>query len=480
MQTHSAVQRFTQIFHARLSRRGLNRLHRRHCRLRRRPRVSFADLLLALVYHAVMGQGRIENHLFEQTGELLSAPAISQRRQRLPWQLFRDLMAAGLQPQANRRRHPEAFYHGYRLVGLDGTCFGVHNVPRLVSALGKASSRRFKAAFALVRTVVLVELGLHNPIAAAIGREGESEMALAWGLIEQLPSRSLLLADRLYGTPLFIGILLARCLEVHGEFLVRIRRRLKTRLIEVLPDGSAVVELRVPCDDGQPCTFLVREIRGRVSGRGSKVTSLRLWTSLLDSAAHPAAELLALYAQRWEVELTIKELKVEVHGGDRLASYTVDTAAQEIAALLLAQAVLAEARVLHSYQSKVAVLRSASATWCDMSDCCGACWPSARAGKAERKCTVLFDFMLDRSGTSILKLQDALRVNGVSGVWRTKQSVEDIAAATANGNPAIALVRTTNQTGHFVVVDGITSRAGQAVVAIRDPAGNTSRHWQRL
>lgn len=357
MQTHAAVQRFTTIFHAHFSRARLNRLHRRHCRPRRRPRVCFADLLRSLVYHALMGQGRIENHLFEQTGELLSAPAISQRRQRLPWQLFRDLLAEGLQPRADRRHHPEAFYHGWRLVGLDGTCFGVHNVPRLVRALGKASSRRFKAAFALVRTVVLVELGLHNPLAAAIGRAGESEMALAWGLIEQLPARSLLLADRLYGTPLFIGTLLARCLEVHSQFLVRIRRRIKTRVREVLADGSAIVELRVRGEDGKPCRFLVREIRGRVAGRGGAVTSLRLWTSLLDAAAHPALELVALYAQRWEVELTIKELKVEVQGGDRLASYTVDTAAQEIAALLLAQAVLVEARVLRSRQAKVAVLR---------------------------------------------------------------------------------------------------------------------------
>ena len=279
------------------------------------------------------------------------------RRQRLPWQLFRDLLAQCLRPLADRRRHPEAFYHGYRLVGLDGTCFGVHNVPRLVRALGKASTRRFKAAFALVRTVVLVELGLHNPLAAAIGRAGESELELAWGLIQQLPPRALVLADRLYGTPLFVGTVLVRCLEVQGQFLVRIRRRLKTRLIEVLPDGSAVVELRVPCDDGEPCTFLVREIRGRVTGRGSNVTSLRLWTSLLDHTAHPAVELLALYAQRWEVELTIKELKVELRGSDRLASYTLDTAAQEIAALLLAQAVLVEARVLRSRHATVAVLR---------------------------------------------------------------------------------------------------------------------------
>jgi hypothetical protein len=304
-----------------------------------------------------MGQGRLEADIAEIWGQWLSASALSQRRQALPWQIFRDLLAECLQPLARVRQHPEAFYKGWRLLGLDGTCFGVHNVPRLVRALGKAASRRFKAAFALVRTVVIVELGLHNPMAAAIGRNGESELALAWELIKQLPARSLLLADRLYGTALFVGQLLAQCLEVNSQFLVRIRKNLKTRVLEVLPDGSALVELMVRDEQGKKFRFLVREIRGRVVGRGSKSTNLRLWTSLLDAQQYPASELLALYGQRWEVEITVKELKVELRGSDRLASYTPETAAQEIAALLLAQSVLVQTRCAASQPGEVAVLR---------------------------------------------------------------------------------------------------------------------------
>ena len=304
-----------------------------------------------------MGQGRLENDIAAIWGQLVSGSALSQRRQTLPWQIFRDLLAECLQPLARARRHPEAFYKGWRLVGLDGTCFGVHNVPRLVRALGKAASRRFKAAFAQVRTVVLVELGLHNPIAAAIGRNGESELELAWELIKQLPARCLLLADRLYGMQLFVGELLAHCLTVKAQFLVRIRKNLKVRVMKLLADGSALVELTVRDEQGKKFRFLVREIRGRVVGRGSKSTSVRLWTSLLDAKQYPAAELLALYGQRWEVEISIQELKVELRGGDRLASYTPETAAQEIAALLLAQSVLVQARCAASQQGEVAALR---------------------------------------------------------------------------------------------------------------------------
>jgi hypothetical protein len=319
--------------------------------------LSFAQLLLGLVYHALMGQGRLENDIATIWGRLVSGSALSQRRQTLPWQIFRDLLAECLQPLARPRRHPEAFYKGWRLVGLDGTCFGVHNVPRLVRALGKAASRRFKAAFAQVRTVVLVELGLHNPLAAAIGRNGESELELAWELIKQLPARCLLLADRLYGMQLFVGELLAQCLSVNAQFLVRIRKNLKVRILKVLDDGSALVELTVRDEQNQKFRFVVREIRGRVMGRGSKSTSVRLWTSLLDAEQYPAGELLALYGQRWEVEISIQELKVELRGSDRLASYTPETAAQEIAALLLAQSVLVQARCAASQQGEVAALR---------------------------------------------------------------------------------------------------------------------------
>src|SRR5207247_7631259 len=84
---------------------------------------------------------------------------------------------------------------------------------------------------------------------------------------------------------------------------------------------------------------------------------VRLWTSLLDARRHPARRLIELYAQRWEIELTVHEWKVEMRDGDRLGSYTVETAAQEIAALLLAHAVLVEMRCATSERAEVELLR---------------------------------------------------------------------------------------------------------------------------
>jgi hypothetical protein len=90
-----------------------------------------------------------------------------QRRQRLPWEIFRRIMDVVLVARAEVRKHPQAFYQGLRLVGLDGTCFGLQNVPRIVRAMGKATTRRFKEAFARVRVVLLV---WNNPRAKSVPR----------------------------------------------------------------------------------------------------------------------------------------------------------------------------------------------------------------------------------------------------------------------------------------------------------------------
>ncbi len=88
----------------------------------------------------------------------------------------------------------------------------------------------------------------------------------------------------------------------------------------------------------------VREIRLRVGRQSHRSQLLRLWTSLLDPKQAPAAELVRLYAQRWEHELYYRHLKHELRKSDLLQSHTVHTAAQEIAAFMLVSALLARER----------------------------------------------------------------------------------------------------------------------------------------
>jgi hypothetical protein len=105
-------------------------------------------------------------------------------------------------------------------------------------------------------------------------------------------------------------------------------------------------------------TRQVREVLARVQrGGGGAFTTVRLWTNLLDWQRCPAKELLALYGRRWEQEIFYKELKVDMRSTPYLQSHTPLTALQEIAALILAYAVLVDYRIKASKRGEVGVLR---------------------------------------------------------------------------------------------------------------------------
>lgn len=325
----------------------------------RTPRVPLTQLLPALTWHVMQDTGTLAEHLFQLFREPLADSSWSDRRLRLPWEIFAELMRRALRPRATARQHRDAFWRGWRLVALDGTQFSLINTPQITATVVKAVTRRGRAAFAKITTAVLLEVGLHNPLAAAIGRQGESEWALAQRLLAQLPKRALLLGDRLYGVIAFVRVAQLACRHVGSHFLLRASRTVKPRLIRRLPDGTRLVGLAVrsPHNPSRVLEWLdVREIRVRVGRKGHRAHELRLWTSLIDPAAAPALELARVYASRWEQELYFRELKRQLRRTAVLQSHTVETGAQEIAALVLASAVLATERA-HAATGTIPPLR---------------------------------------------------------------------------------------------------------------------------
>lgn len=344
---------FKQLFAQTIPLGLIRRLFRLCGPARRCPaKITPVELIMGLVFHILAGAGTLAQHLKQLTGKSITDGALSQRRAVLPWQVFESLLEAALSPKADPKKHPGAFYHGLRLCGLDGSRFSVANTPQVKAQMSKSVSRRMKAAFAKVGVAVLVELGLHNPIAAAIGPREQSEMVLAEQLLDRLPEHSLLIADRYYGVPKLLIQFREIHPQGHREFLVRVRSNLQRRVLEVYPDGSALVEIRW----GKK-KLLVREITGQVQRGAARASAVRLWTSLLDWRKHPARALLELYARRWEQEGFYKELKVDLRSTPLVQSHTPLTAAQEIAALLMAYAILVEQRLQAASVQDVEVLR---------------------------------------------------------------------------------------------------------------------------
>jgi Transposase DDE domain len=325
----------------------------------RKPRVPLDHILQALTFHVTQGTGTLAEHFFELFQEPLANSSWSDRRIRVPWEIFADLMRRALRPLATRRHQPDAFWRGWRLLALDGTQYSVTNTPQVAATTTKAVSRRGRAAFVKLGVAVLLEVGVHNPLAAAIARQGESELALSHRLLAQLPKRALLLADRLYGVPAVMSETWAVCQRVGSHFLFRVPRNIKARVIAKLPDGSRRVRLNIR-ERGRAWRIQggmeIRQIRVQVGRKGFRRHELRLCTSLLDPRTAPALELAQLYATRWEHELYFRNAKRVLRQTDVLQSHTVETGAQEIAAIILVTALLARERA-RAANGQIPVLR---------------------------------------------------------------------------------------------------------------------------
>jgi hypothetical protein len=325
----------------------------------RKPRVPLDHILQALTFHVTQETGTLAEHFFELFQEPLANSSWSDRRIRVPWEIFADLMRRALRPLATRRHQPDAFWRGWRLLALDGTQYSVTNTPQVAATTTKAVSRRGRAAFVKLGVAVLLEVGVHNPLAAAIARKGESELALSHRLLAQLPKRALLLADRLYGVPAVMSETWAVCQRVGSHFLFRVPRNIKARVIAKLPDGSRRVRLNIR-ELGRAWHIQggmeIRQIRVQVGRKGFRRHELRLCTSLLDPRTAPALELAQLYATRWEHELYFRNAKRVLRQTDVLQSHTVATGAQEIAAIILVTALLARERA-RAANGQIPVLR---------------------------------------------------------------------------------------------------------------------------
>ena len=214
---------------------------------------------------------------------------------------------------------------------------------------------------------VMVELMHHNPLAAEVAREGESEWAMSLRLLDRLPEKALLLADRLYGCTAFLVKALKVLTQRAGHFLVRVGSQPK--VLEVkreLEDGSRIVVVGVRNTRNRRLfTELIelREIVVKAHRPGGRPVTVRLWTSLLDASAAPAMELAKLYMKRWEQELFFRELKHQMRTGELLRSQTFDTACQEVAAMLLGASITAEQRAKLQAGEELGCKISFQKTW---------------------------------------------------------------------------------------------------------------------
>jgi hypothetical protein len=260
---------------------------------------------------------------------------ISQARTRLGWEPVQQLHDDVVRPIAIGMTRG-AWYHGWRLVSVDGSTLDVADDPANVQAFGRPGASRGSTAYPQIRFVCLVEGGTHVLFGTEMAGYKTGEITLAKSVLENLRPGMLCLADRnFYGFALW-----SQACATGADLLWRVKKSLLLPREQELPDGSYLSRIYPSQTDQRRKSngVLVRVIEYRLDGVEDAEPSYRLITTILDPDKAPAEELAALYHERWEIETALDELKTHLRGGSQivLRSKTPDLVRQEFYGLMMA------------------------------------------------------------------------------------------------------------------------------------------------
>jgi Insertion element 4 transposase N-terminal/Transposase DDE domain len=222
---------------------------------------------------------------------------------------------------------PGVRYRGLRTVAFDGcSSVKVPDTDRNRSWLGRIKYRMGWAGYPTLRLMTLVETGTRGLLGATLGSAGDRDEATqARRLLPLLGPDMLLLLDRGFDGDAFF----AEVAKTGAKLLARIKSTRNPPVLAHLPDGSYL-----SCMHGLDVRIIEADLT--MSGAdGSRVRErYRLVTTLLDHRRFPAADLIGLYHERWEIESAYLALRHTLLDGHVLRSGDRPGLEQEVWALL--------------------------------------------------------------------------------------------------------------------------------------------------
>jgi hypothetical protein len=269
--------------------------------------------------------------------ETISKSAVAQARERMgsapmEW-LFKRCASAWAEESAEAHR-----WRGLRVYGIDGSSVRVPDTRQNRETFGgQTAANGTTSAYPMVRLAVLMVLRSHLLTAASFGRyEGTSEWEHALPLCNEMPDRSLLIVDKgLFAAAFFLQV--ARGYD-DRHWLTRAKANVKAKVLQTLGPGDEIVEMAVSSearakDPTLPKTWSARRIRYQIPGFAPQY----LLTSLRDPERFPRDEVIALYHERWELELGYDEIKTDLlKREEAIRSRTPEGVRQEMWGVLLA------------------------------------------------------------------------------------------------------------------------------------------------
>ena len=258
----------------------------------------------------------------------------------------------------NDKKIKGTYWKKWLLVALDGSSLSLQDTEDNRKSFGGPSNQKGDSAWPMMRFTALVEVGTHIIFDAEIDGYKSSEITLAGKLVSRLKPGMLCLADRL-----FPSFWLWKKTAATGCALVwRAKEGLTLEHVKTLSDGSWLAHWRPNEKDRREHpkeVHLVRVVEYKITKKNPAATeekeeSYRLITNILDPSEASAQELAELYPERWEIELSFKEIKnVMRKGVVTLRSKTPELVKQEFWSMLLAHYALRKMIVQSAMETEI-------------------------------------------------------------------------------------------------------------------------------
>ena len=279
--------------------------------------------------------------------------AYIQARQRLPKERLEKALTATAQA-ADRRAGPGGQLQGRPVKVVDGSTTQLADTKKNQKSYPQPSTQKRGCGFPVMKLVVLMSLTSGAILNVLTGNLHDHDLRLLRALWDQLKSGDILLGDRAYGEFTTLAGLPRWGVDVVAR--LHQRRKVDYRKAKLLGKNDGLFVWTKPCQQSDildhaewgilPAEITVRIIRFSATIRGFRGRRLTLVTTLLDHELYPAAEVIALYARRWRLELCLRDLKTTL-GMETLRSKSPAMAEKELLAYLVAhnliRCVMAEA-----------------------------------------------------------------------------------------------------------------------------------------
>jgi hypothetical protein len=213
-------------------------------------------------------------------------------------------------------------WQGRNVVLGDGSTITMADTPENQAEYPQMASQAPGCGFPIARIMVLFSLSIGTVLEAAIGPyQGKQtgETSLLRKLHDARQPGDIFLADRCFSGWCDLMLLLLRGIDVMvrkhqgrpTDF--RTGRRLgKNDHLIVWEKPERPDWMTKEQYDALPAELTLREVRVRVTQRGFRCQEILVVTSLLDPQEYPASEIAALYRRRWQAELNLRSLKIDL------------------------------------------------------------------------------------------------------------------------------------------------------------------------